>query len=106
MEGSREVRIPDLYIRKIEEAVGAVLDLSEENKFASFDEVDELTKNRAKEIYYKVDEIRAIFYLKYVLKKGVERAHIFYFLFDVVIGGWIKRNGRDRSWEARIRNSI
>lgn len=86
MEENREIKIPDMYLRKIEEAIGSKIDSGEEHKFPDFSEVDELTKIRVREIYYKVDEIRAIFYLKYVLKSGVDRSHIFSFLFDVILG--------------------
>jgi hypothetical protein len=84
---SKEVRIPETYLRKIEEAIGAKIDAGEQNQFSNYLEVDELTKARAREIYYKVDELRAIFYLKFVLANGVDRSKIFSFLFDVIIGG-------------------
>jgi hypothetical protein len=84
---NKDVRIPEMYLVKIENAIGAAIDPSEENQFSGFEEIDDLTKTRAREIYNKVDEIRAIFYLKYVLKKGIDQSQIFSFLFDVIIGG-------------------
>ncbi|AZZ92396.1 hypothetical protein EUZ85_17365 [Hahella sp. KA22] len=84
---SKDVRIPEMYLRKIEAAIGATIDPSEESMFSSFQEVDEITKSRARDIYYKLDELRAESYLKYVLSEKLDRSHIFSFLVDVIIGG-------------------
>lgn len=86
-ENNKEIRIPEVYLKKIEEAIGAKILLEEQGRFSSFLEIDDPTKERAKEIYEKVDEIRAISYLKFVLAKDIDRSKIFSFLFDVVIGG-------------------
>ena len=93
----KEVRI--MYLEKIERIIGASVDPNEEGKFASFREVDELTRSRVREIYYKLDELRAKSYLKYFLPKNIDdEGHLFSFLFDVVIDGmdqneWEKEKG-------------
>ncbi|WP_041598366.1 hypothetical protein [Hahella chejuensis] len=84
---SKDVRIPEMYLRKIEAAIGSTIDPSEESMFSSFQEVDEITKSRARDIYYNLDELRAESYLKYVLSEKLDRSHIFSFLIDVIIGG-------------------
>lgn len=86
-ENHKEMRILEIYLKKIEEAIGAKLLSGDQGKFPSFLEIDDLTKERAKEIYNKVDELRAMSYLKFVLAQDVDRSKIFSFLFDVIIGG-------------------
>ena len=83
----KEVRIPEMYLRKIERVIGASVDPNDEGKFASFREVDEITKSRVRDIYSQIDELRAKAYLSYVLHKNLEREHIFSYLFDVIIDG-------------------
>ncbi len=85
VENNKEMRIPEIYLKKIEEAIGAKIVLGEQGQFSSFLEIDDLTKARAKQIYEKVDEIRAVSYLKFVLAKDVDHSKIFSFLFDVII---------------------
>ncbi|WP_444896307.1 hypothetical protein [Microbulbifer sp. SSSA005] len=90
----REVRIPRIYLRKIEKVIGVVTP-DEESKFADFQEVDELTRNRVREIYYQLAELRAEAYLKYLLSRNIDRGHMFSFVLDVIIGGmdqdeWLK----------------
>ncbi|HTF97299.1 MAG TPA: hypothetical protein VL995_14270 [Cellvibrio sp.] len=79
-----EIRMPEMYLKKIEKVIGAI-DSSDGGKFASYQEVDGLTKFRIKEIYYQLDELKAESYLKFVLSKQVDRSYIFSFLFDVII---------------------
>lgn len=83
----KEVRIPEIYLRRIEQVIGAAIDPNDEGKFASFREVDEITKARVRDIYSQVDELRAKAYLTYLLPKGIDRGHVFSFLFDVIIDG-------------------
>ncbi|WP_226643251.1 hypothetical protein [Microbulbifer variabilis] len=92
---NKEVRIPPMHLRKIEKVIGVAVSPDEEGKFSSFQEVDELTRSRVREIYYQLDELRAIAYLKYFLPKKLDREHMFSFLSDVIIGGmdqdeWVK----------------
>lgn len=94
----REIRIPEMYLKKIEKVIG-VIDPNEGGKFASYREVDELTKSRIREIYCQLDELRAESYLKFVLSKDVDRSYIFSFLFDVIIDGMNKDD-----WEREKEN--
>lgn len=83
----KKVRIPEMYLRKIEQVIGAAVDPNDEGKFASFREVDEITKSIVRNICSQIDELRAKAYLNYVLHKSVEREYIFSYLFDVIIDG-------------------
>lgn len=82
----KEIRIPDMYLKKIEKVIGTI-DPNDGNKFSSFQEVDALTKARVREICNQLDELKAESYLKFIFSKEVERKHIFSFLVDVIVGG-------------------
>lgn len=86
MGGSKEVRMPEMYRKKIEKAIGEPIDVKDENQFFEFDDIDDKTMARIRRIYHEVDEIRAIFYLKFVMASKVDDMCAFSFLFDVVIG--------------------
>ena len=93
----KEVRIAEIHLRNIERIIGTTVKPSEGAKFASFLDVDELTKSRLRDIYTQSDELRAQAYLAYLLPKHVDRSHVFSFLVNVIIGGmsledWEKNN--------------
>ncbi|MBU1554313.1 MAG: hypothetical protein KKA68_19860 [Gammaproteobacteria bacterium] len=83
----KEIRIPEMYLNKIEQVIGAAVDPNDEGKFASFRAVDEITKSIVRNIFFQIDELRAKAYLNYVLHKNVERGYIFSYLFDVIVDG-------------------
>ena len=92
----KEVKIPEMYLRKIEQVIGMAVDPSDENKFSSFQEVDDLTRSRAREICNQIDELRAERYLKYLISDNLGR-YVFSFLTDVITGSmeeeeWIRKN--------------
>ncbi len=82
----KEVKI--MYLEKIEQVIGEIIDPDDEGKFSSFREVDALTKLRVRKIYNQLDEVRARSYLKFFLPKNIDNeGHLFSFLFDVIIDG-------------------
>lgn len=92
----KEVKIPEMYLRKIEQVIGMAVDPNDENKFSNFRDVDDLTRRRAKDIYNQIDELRAERYLKYLISDDLG-SYVFSFLVDVVTGSmdeeeWIKKN--------------
>lgn len=93
----KEIRIPEMYLNKIEQVIGSTLDPNDEGKFSSFRDIDEITTSRVRNICSQIDELRAKAYLNYVLHKSVERGYIFSYLFDVIIDGMgIDDWGRDK----------
>jgi len=82
----KEIKI--MYLKKIEQVIDTLVDPSEEGKFSSFREVDDITKSRVRTIYHQLDELRARSYLKYFLPENIDdEGHLFSFLFDVIIDG-------------------
>ena len=81
---NRDVRIPEMYLRKIEKIIGEEVNVRDENKFLNFREVDELTKSRLREIYMKENELVADRYLKYLTSKELHK-YTFVFLIEVVV---------------------
>ncbi|WP_444902987.1 hypothetical protein ACJJIU_14315 [Microbulbifer sp. CnH-101-E] len=101
---NNEVRIHRMHLKKIEKVIGVAVTPVEEGKFSSYQEIDELTRSRVREICHQEDELRAEAYLKYLLSKDLDRGYVFSFIINVIIGGmdqdeWVKKNlgcsGRD-----------
>ena len=85
--GKKAVRIAEIHLKHIEQIIGVEVDANEKAKFASFSDIDELTKSRVRDIYSQSDELRAQAYLIYLLPKNIDRSKVFSFLFEVIIEG-------------------
>jgi len=83
----RQVRIAEIHLKHIEQIIGVKVNANEQAKFASFSDIDEVTKSRVRDIYSQSDELRAQAYLIYLLPKNIDRSKVFNFLFSVIIEG-------------------